>query len=81
MYVPGLQSADYTTLWRRIRATEFELEQLEAVKESEDESEGVIAALDATGMKVTNRGERMRENRILDTILKGLHSVQNIHTL
>jgi hypothetical protein len=23
-----LESADYTTLWRRIRATEFELEQL-----------------------------------------------------
>lgn len=26
MYVPGLKSAHYTTLWRRIRATEFELE-------------------------------------------------------
>ena len=26
MYVPWLRSADYTTLWRRIRATEFELE-------------------------------------------------------
>lgn len=61
VYVPGLQSADYTTLWRRIRATEFEIEQLEAVKESEDESGGVIVAIDATGMKVTNRGEWMRE--------------------
>jgi hypothetical protein len=56
-HVPGLKSADYTTLWKRIRATEFELEQLEAI----DESEGVIVAIDATGMKVTNRGEWMRE--------------------
>lgn len=64
-YIPGLKLADYTTLWRRIRATEFELEQLEAVKESESEdgseSEGIIVAIDATGMKVTNRGEWMRE--------------------
>lgn len=63
LYMPGLKSADYTTLWRRIRATEFEIEQLEPVidSESEDESEGVIVAVDATGMKVTNRGEWMRE--------------------
>ena len=61
-YIPGLKSADYTTLWRRIRATEFELKQLASTEsESEDEPEGVIAAIDATGMRVTNRGEWMRE--------------------
>jgi hypothetical protein len=60
--IPGLKSADYTTLWRRIRATEFELEQFAVTEsESEDESEGVTAAIDAPGMKVTDRGEWMRE--------------------
>ena len=56
-YMPRLQSADYTTLWRRIRATAFEIEQ----KEAEKEAEGVTVAIDATGMKVSNRGEWMRE--------------------
>jgi hypothetical protein len=60
IYVPGLKSAHYTTLWSRIRATKFELEQLES-KKSEDESKDVIVVVDATGMKVTNRGEWMRE--------------------
>jgi hypothetical protein len=62
-YVAGLQSADYTTLWRRIRATTFEIEPKKAQTEGEKESEteGVIAAIDATGMKVSNRGEWMRE--------------------
>lgn len=49
-YVAGLQSADYTTLWRRIRATTFEIEPKKAQTEGEKESEteGVIAAIDAT---------------------------------
>jgi hypothetical protein len=55
LYVSKLKSADYTTLWRRIRATEFEIEQSEAKDESE--LKGVIVVIDATGMKVTNRGE------------------------
>jgi hypothetical protein len=54
-----LKSADYTTIWRRIRATEFEIEQSEA--KNELELKGAIVAIDATGMKVTNRGEWMRE--------------------
>ena len=62
LYVPGLKSAEYTTLWRRIRATPFEIEQREPQNESQkSEDEGVTVALDATGMKVTNRGEWMRE--------------------
>ena len=51
-----LQSADYTTLWRRIRAIAFEIEQLEA--------EGVTLAIDAMAMKITNKGEWMRGKEI-----------------
>jgi hypothetical protein len=59
LYVSGLKSADYTTLWRRIRATEFEIEQ--SGSKNELKLKGAIVAIDATGMKVTNRGEWMRE--------------------
>lgn len=55
-YIEGLTSADYTTLWRRIRATEIEI----ALQENRDGPD-VIVAIDSTGMKVTNRGEWMRE--------------------
>lgn len=58
-YIPKLQSADYNTLWKRIRATTFEIEQNKGEKEFE--TEGVIAAINATGMKVNNKGEGMRE--------------------
>jgi len=64
LYIPGLHAAEYTTLWRRIRATPFEREQREPQNEESQESEDgdIIAAIDATGMKVTNRGEWMKEN-------------------
>jgi hypothetical protein len=55
-YIEGLTSADYTTLWRRIRATEIEI----ALQENRNGPD-VIVAIDSTGMKVTNRGEWMRE--------------------
>jgi hypothetical protein len=54
-YIEGLTSADYITLWRRIRATEIEI----ALQENRNDPD-VIVAIDATGMKVTNRGEWMR---------------------
>ena len=60
--ISGLNSADCTTLWRKARATKFELEQFTVTEsEPEEEPEGVIVSVDARGMKVTNRKEWMRE--------------------
>ena len=58
-YVPGLRSADYTTLWRRVRAIEYTIPQ-QPGKEDKNEDD-IIVAIDSTGMKVSNRGEWMRE--------------------
>lgn len=52
MFVPGLISADYTTLHRRISKSALHIPIPE---------DDVIVAVDSTGMKVTNRGEWMRE--------------------
>jgi len=64
-YVPRLRSADYTTLWRRVRAIDYTISQ-QAEPENEDKNENknedkIIVAIDSTGMKVSNRGEWMRE--------------------
>ena len=49
-------AADYTTLFRRIRM--FELSLSDTIKQTEGD---VVVAIDSTGIKVTNRGEWMRE--------------------
>ncbi len=51
-FVPGLISADYTTLHRRISKLALQIQ----IPEND-----VVVAVDSTGMKVTNRGEWMRE--------------------
>ncbi len=51
-FVPGLKSADYTTLWERIRK-----EDLNIPLPDND----IVVALDSTGLKVTNRGDWIRE--------------------
>jgi hypothetical protein len=51
-FVPGLRSADYTTLWQRI--TNLELNT--PIPDNE-----IVVAVDSTGMKVTSRGDWMRE--------------------
>ena len=55
-FIPNLKSADYTTLFRRIRLLDLSLEVNPDLI-----SENVIVAVDSTGIKVTNRGEWMRE--------------------
>ncbi len=55
-FIPGLQAADYTTLFCRIKSLEVSLEVT-----SRNLAEDVIAAIDRTGIKVANRGEWMRE--------------------
>jgi hypothetical protein len=51
-FVPGLRSADYTTLWERIRK-----EDLNIPLPDND----IVVAVDSTGIKVTNRGDWIRE--------------------
>ena len=55
-FIPKLESADYTTLFRRTRLLDLSLGVNQALI-----SENVIVAVDSTGIKVTNRGEWMRE--------------------
>jgi len=51
-FVPGLRSADYTTLWQRISNLELNI----PVPDND-----IVVAVDSTGMKVTSRGDWMRE--------------------
>ncbi len=53
--LPGLQSADYTTLFRRIQRMQIVLLEIH------DQGDDLVVAVDSTGIKVTNRGEWMRE--------------------
>jgi len=56
LIIPGLRSADYTTLFRRIKELDLSLNVNPQIL-----SHDVIFAIDSTGIKVTNRGEWMRE--------------------
>ncbi|CAD7768206.1 Transposase DDE domain protein [Candidatus Methanoperedenaceae archaeon GB50] len=49
-------TADYTTLFKRISKMNFDLP--ETISEEEDD---IVIAVDLSGVKVTNRGEWMRE--------------------
>lgn len=51
-FIPGLRSADYTTLWQRISNLELSI----PIPDND-----IVVAVDSTGMKVTNRGDWMRE--------------------
>ena len=53
--LPGLQSADYTTLFRRIQRMPIVLPEIQ------EQGDELVVAVDSTGIKVTNRGEWMRE--------------------
>ena len=54
--LPPLRAADYTTLFRRIQRLDLSLKATPELL-----AEDVIIAVDSTGIKVTNRGEWMRE--------------------
>ena len=51
--VGGLKAADYTTMFKRMAQLDIDIEDLPPGN--------VIIALDSSGVKVTNRGEWMRE--------------------
>jgi len=53
-YIPKLKAADHSTICKRMKKIDIPLPE----KELNDD---IIVALDATGMKVSNRGEWIRE--------------------
>lgn len=53
-YIPKLKAADYSTMCKRMKKMDIELPKQEL-------GDNVVIALDSTGMKVSNRGEWMRE--------------------
>jgi len=55
--IPEIKSTDYTNIWRR--GTQLKLSLPDTISASD---EPVVIAVDSTGIKVTNRGEWMREN-------------------
>jgi len=55
-FIPFLRAADYTTLFRRIQRLDLSLRVAPELL-----AEDVIIAVDSTGIKVTNRGEWLRE--------------------
>lgn len=55
-YIPMLPSIDYTTIWKR--GTKFDINLSDTITEND---EPVVIAIDSSGIKVTNRGEWMRE--------------------
>ena len=54
--VPEIKPTDYSNIWRR--GTQLKLNIPETISSSDDP---VVIAVDSTGIKVTNRGEWMRE--------------------
>src|SRR3990172_6002585 len=54
-HVKGLKVPDYTTMWWRLSRIKVELDQ------SVDRSKDVTIAVDSTGIKVSNRGEWIRQ--------------------
>lgn len=50
--LPKLRASNYSTLWYRFKGLEIEIPR---------SAEKVVAAVDSTGIKVTNRGEWMRK--------------------
>ena len=53
-YIPKLKAADYSTICKRMKKMDIKLPE-------EKLGNDMIVALDSTGMKVSNRGEWMRE--------------------
>lgn len=55
-FIPQIKPADYTTIWRR--GSKLDIKLADIISNS---SESVVIAVDSSGIKVTNRGEWMRE--------------------
>ncbi|GLI46283.1 hypothetical protein MBOURGENBZM_10750 [Methanoculleus bourgensis] len=74
-FIPGLTAADYTTLFRRIQRLDLSL-----TVTSELLTEDGIIAVDSTGIKVTNRGEWMREKWEVHRGWLKVHAIIDVET-
>jgi len=54
----GLKAADYTTLWYRITGLVWSIPC--------ESMEPVVVAVDSTGLKVTNRGDWLGKNSMME---------------
>lgn len=57
--IQPLKAADYTTMFKRISLMDIPLQ--ETIREKQNEDDNVVIAVDSSGIKVTNRGEWIRE--------------------
>ena len=74
-FIPGLKAADYTTLFRRIQRLDLSLPVVPELL-----GEDSIVAADSTGIKVTNRGEWMREKWRVSRGWIKLHAMIDVET-
>jgi len=74
-FVPQIKPADYTTIWRRGSRLDIDL-----VDTLSDSSEPIVIAVDSSGIKVTNRGEWMREKWKIHRGWIKVHLAVNVET-
>ncbi len=74
-FIPGLKAADYTTLFRRIQRLDFSLPVVPELF-----AEDIFVAADSTGIKVTNRGEWMREKWRVSRGWIKMHAMIDVET-
>jgi len=73
--LPALKSADYTTLFRRIQRMDIAVPVNTAIL-----SRDLVVAVDSTGLKVTNRGEWMREKWKVHRGWINVHAMIDVET-
>jgi hypothetical protein len=74
-FIPGLKAADYTTFFRRIQRLDLSLPVF-----PEFLAEDIVVAADSTGIKVTNRGEWMREKWRVSRGWIKMHAMIDVET-
>src|SRR5512136_2966126 len=74
-FVPQIKPADYTTIWRR--GSKLDIKLADTISAS---NEPVVIAVDSSGIKVTNRGELMREKWKIHRGWIKVHLAVNVET-
>lgn len=74
-FIPQIKPADYTTIWRR--GSKLDIKLADTISAS---NESVVIAVDSSGIKVTNRGEWMREKWKLHRGWIKVHLAVNVET-
>jgi len=74
-FVPRIRPTDYTNIWKR--GVKLKINLADTIKDSD---EPVVMAVDSSGIKVTNRGEWMREKWKLHRGRIKVHLAVNVKT-